>query len=93
MELAKADFASVFILDKDSQTLEVIGGYGQSPEIFTGRKFPISEGLAGISTRTMKTYISSDTKNDPIASNSLEDVNSEIAVPIITNGQVLGVLN
>jgi len=87
------------IVDHDRGELDVryTAGEGWSEEKRLGRLKVSEETGRGITSHvaaTAKAYNSPDVERDPYYIRSFEDVNSEIAVPLVdTNGRTRGVLN
>lgn len=92
-ELTASDTVKIYYLNQINQNLTIIAGHGISdPSNILGKKISIFEGIVGVAARKNQIYISNNTKYDPIAHNSTENINSAIALPISSKGQVKGVL-
>jgi len=93
-ELTDADYGTILLLDKDSQTLKIIASdvKGNIDEK-VGEETPIPMGAVGRSARTRKTQLIADKSLDIDYVVFDGDTRSELAVPIIADEQVIGVLN
>lgn len=91
-----ASSSTVLILSEDEKYLRVRANTGLSPaemdELITVG-IPIEKGIVGLVARTGKPEILPDVKQDPRYLHVRGDINSEMTVPIITEGKVLGVFN
>jgi HD-GYP domain-containing protein (c-di-GMP phosphodiesterase class II) len=82
----------------DGQVLRLVAGRGPLAEVMTEFLLveqPISEGVNGRVARTGQTALVAETRkeHDYVVRDSLTDPHSELAVPIIVDGRVWGVLN
>lgn len=86
------EFGAIMLADEASGELVVNAVYGYTPEALNVR-VPLGKGVTGWVLRTGKPELVSDVDADPryIAVNPL--VRSELAVPLITEGRVIGVFN
>jgi len=91
-----ASSSIVFILSEDEKFLRVRANTGLSPAEIDELKtvgIPIEQGIVGAVARTGKSEILSDVNKDPRYLYVRSDINSELTVPIITEGKVIGVFN
>ena len=87
---------SVFLLDEDSTNLIEVSNYvGIHKKSETKEKvsIPLGVGIIGVVARDGKAEIINDTDKDPRYAPGGEKSSSVMAVPIISEGEVLGVLN
>jgi diguanylate cyclase (GGDEF)-like protein len=83
-------YASIYLFDGDVLHMGAEIGYPESqliPEI------PISAGVIGRTARTKETQLVQDVNTDPDYLGAVYEVKSEVAVPLLNNDNVLGVLN
>lgn len=87
----------VYILNEEEGVLEQIAAYGpknpRKHEILNSIKIPLGEGIVGSVARTLKAEIIADTSLDSRYIIDDEMRYSEIAVPIIADGKVIGVID
>jgi GAF domain-containing protein len=55
--------------------------------------FPATKGLSGVAVRTLQTIVSNDVANDPRYLTAFDSTGSEMIVPVISGGTVLGTLD
>lgn len=86
------EFGAILLADETTGDLAVHAVYGYGTEAM-GVRVPLGKGITGWVLRTGKPELVGDVDTDPryIAVNPL--VRSEIAVPLITEGRVIGVFN
>lgn len=89
--------AHIYLLEADGETLRMAGGTGEVGKILLerGHSLPIGKGLVGRAAQTHQPVLVSETRADPnwLPNPLLPETQSEIAVPILAGGQVLGVLD
>ncbi len=83
------------LLLRDGDNLIVKGSIdanGDQPE--SGRSFPADQRISGRAVRTARSYIVANVQLDPdyVAAQELPNVKSQLAVPIVSKGRVLGAL-
>ena len=66
---------------------------GHRPEVVKHWRIPIAEGIIGSAAATGQSIRVGDVRNDPRYLNALDAVRSELAVPLIVRGRVVGVLD
>ena len=89
--------AAIQRLDEDGM-LRLVAGRGPLAEVMTEfllTEQPVSEGVNGKVARSGQTHLVSDTREDPdyIVRDPTTDPRSELAVPVLVDGAVWGVLN
>jgi len=89
--------AAIQRLDEDG-VLRLVAGRGPLAEVmaeFLLTEQPVSEGVNGKVARSGQTHLISDTREDPdyIVRDPTTDPLSELAVPVLVDGAVWGVLN
>jgi len=83
-------YLSIYLLDGDTLHLGAQLGYPNDTLI---HEIPVSMGVIGRTARTRQTQLVRDALADSDFLRGAYEVRSEIAVPLIKEGQVLGVLN
>jgi PAS domain S-box-containing protein len=101
-ELLGYEFASLFLLDDDgqalvplaiSQNVESTEFHGSDLEQLRKQTQPIGFGIRGWVAQNGQSVRSGDVKQDPRYQHVLQGIQSELCVPIIARGRVIGVLN
>ncbi len=83
---------ALLLLDERSGDLVVEAIYGYAPGT-RGYRIPAGKGVTGWVARTGKPEIVADVRKDPRYIGVNDQVRSEIAVPLISEGRVIGVFN
>src|ERR1700735_1114300 len=66
---------------------------GHRPEVVKHWRIPVAEGIIGSAAATGQPIRVGDVRKDPRYLNALDGVRSELAVPLILGGRVIGVLD
>ena len=66
---------------------------GHRPEVVDHWRFPVGEGIIGTAAATGQAIRVADVRKDPRYLNALDGVRSELAVPLLVHGRVIGVLD
>lgn len=83
----------VLLMDGDGGYLTHRFAIGYPPGLAENLKIPIGQGITGTAARTGKPVRVSDVSQDPRYINAIDSVRSELAVPLIFRGKVVGVLD
>ncbi|MFF2011233.1 GAF domain-containing protein [Streptomyces sp. NPDC058195] len=101
VDVARAIFgaaaSSVFLLDEEADALVFQAVSGQGEEFLVGRRFPAGRGIAGWVAMSGEPMVVDDLSTDSSFDRSLAEStefvpNALMAAPLISDGQVLGVL-
>jgi diguanylate cyclase (GGDEF)-like protein len=94
IELLKDSFGytyiSIYLLDREVLCLGADVGY---PDELVIHQIPLTSGVVGRAARTKQTQFIRDVSTDPTFLGAAHEVKSEICVPLLKNGNLLGVLN
>lgn len=84
----------VQLLDEESGNLEIKVAAGVNSEFnYVGTHVSIDKGISGWVFKNQNYYISPEVKNDPYYVEINRSVNSELCVPIIFGGKIIGLIN
>jgi GAF domain-containing protein len=95
VQLVDARDGSLMLLDEKGELSFRARVGGPSPQDKGERSFKLGEGIAGWVAQNRKYYICADTKKDPAFTPIISGspIRSLVVVPIISHGEVLGVIN
>lgn len=91
--LIEYEIFAVLLLDENSQQLHFRFAIGHRAEVVENWRVPIGEGIIGAAASTGQPVRVGDVRNDSRYLNALDAVRSELAVPLIVRGRVIGVLD
>jgi len=83
----------VLMVDGDGGYLKHRFAIGYPPGLAENLRIPIGQGITGTAVRTGHPVRVSDVTQDPRYINAIDSVRSELAVPLIFRGKVVGVLD
>jgi len=83
----------VLMIEGDGSYLRHRFAIGYSRELAENLRIPMGQGITGTAAATKHSVRVSDTSQDPRYINAIESVRSELAVPLIVRGKVVGVLD
>ena len=84
---------AIFLLNEKTQKLSVRFSLGHPKDVVRTLRIGIGEGIAGRAAATGQPVLVNDVRKDPSYIPSLDSVRSELAIPLILKGQVIGVLD
>jgi len=83
----------VLMVDGDGTYLQHRFAIGYPPGLAENLKIPVGQGITGTAARTGHPVRVSDVSQDPRYINAIDSVRSELAVPLIFRGKIVGVLD
>ncbi len=83
----------VLMIEGDGGYLRHRFAIGYSRELAENLRIPMGQGITGTAAATSHAVRVSDTSKDPRYINAIDSVRSELAVPLIVRGRVVGVLD
>ena len=84
---------AIFLLEEKTQEFFIRFAIGHSPEVVNHLRVKMGEGLIGSSAVERRVLLVGDVSRDPRYIKAYEKVKSELAVPLIAQGRVIGVLD
>lgn len=84
---------SVMLLDRETQNLAIRFAIGHSREVVDHWRIPVGQGITGVAAATREPVRVADVHSDPRYIAAIDSVRSELAVPLVLRGQVIGVLD
>src|SRR5271165_5960676 len=83
----------VLLIEGDGSYLKHRFAIGYPLNLAENLRIPIGQGITGTAAATAHSVRVSDTANDPRYINAIDSVRSELAVPLMLQGKVIGVLD
>jgi phosphoserine phosphatase RsbU/P len=87
------EYFGVLMVDGDGTYLVHRFAIGYPPGLAENIRVPIGQGITGTAASTGHPVLVSDTSQDPRYINAIENVRSELAVPLMFRGKCVGVLD
>jgi sigma-B regulation protein RsbU (phosphoserine phosphatase) len=84
---------AIFLLNEKMQELRVHFSLGHPREIIRNLRIKVGEGIVGRAAQTRRSVLVNDVKNDPAYISSLAAMRSELAVPLIHKGRLIGIID
>lgn len=84
---------AVLLLDENTNQLNFRFAIGHRPEVVENWHIPVGQGIIGAAASTARPVCVSDVHKDARYLNALDAVQSELAVPLLVQGRVVGVLD
>jgi len=84
---------AVLLPDENTNELYFRFAIGHRPEVVKHWRIPLGDGIIGAAASTGKAIRVADVRKDPRYLSALDGVRSELAVPLIVRGRVIGVLD
>lgn len=84
---------AVALLDDESHELKFRFAIGHRREVVETWRIPVGQGIIGAAASSGRAVRVSDVHQDPRYLNALDSVQSELAVPLMLQGRVVGVLD
>jgi phosphoserine phosphatase RsbU/P len=84
---------AVLLPDENTNELFFRFAIGHRREVVQHWRIPLGDGIIGAAATTGQAIRVADVRNDPRYLNAVDDVRSELAVPLVVRGRVIGVLD
>jgi sigma-B regulation protein RsbU (phosphoserine phosphatase) len=92
-KLIHFEIFAVLLLEPGTNDLYVRFAIGHRPEVIEHWRIPMADGIIGAAATTGVAVRVGDVKKDPRYLAAVEEVRSELAVPLVVRGRVIGVLD
>lgn len=87
------DLFAILLYNDRAQGLTIRYSIGHREEVVRSMVIPLSEGVTGAAASTRLPVMVDDVRQDPRYLNALDAVRSELAVPMLARGKLVGVLD
>lgn len=87
------DLFAILLYSERTQGLSIRYAIGHREEVVRTLVVPLGEGIVGESARTRSAVLVDDVRNDPRYLNAMDAVRSELAVPMVARGKLVGILD
>src|SRR5579863_3829204 len=87
------DLFAMLLWTERSQGLSIRYAIGHREEVVRSLVVPLNEGIVGAAAATRAPVLVDDVTQDPRYLNALDAVRSELAVPMVARGKLVGVLD
>jgi len=92
-EVIHFDLFAILLYHERDQALRIRYAIGHREEVVKNLVLTLTEGIVGAAASSRKPVVVSDVRTDPRYLNALDAVRSELAVPLIARGRLVGVLD
>jgi sigma-B regulation protein RsbU (phosphoserine phosphatase) len=84
---------AILMLNERTQELTVRFSIGHPDELIRNMRIKVGEGIVGRAAQTRRAVLVNDVLKDPAYIRTLSPIRSELAVPLITKGRLIGVID
>ena len=84
---------AILLYNERQKGLKVRHAIGHRPEVVKSLVIQLGEGLTGAAAAEKQAILVGDVRNDPRYLNALDAVRTELAVPMISRGKLVGVID
>ena len=84
---------AVLLRTADGNALRIRSSVGYRPEVVRNLRIELGEGITGTAAEQQKTLVVEDVRRDPRYLVTVDGVRSEIAVPLVARGELVGVID
>ena len=92
-KLIDFEIFAVLLLEPGTSNLYVRFAIGHRPEVIEHWRIPVGDGIIGAAATTGQAVRVGDVSKDPRYLAAVDEVRSELAVPLVVRGRVVGVLD
>jgi len=87
------DLFAILLYSEKAQGLRIRYSIGHRSEVVRSLVIPLGEGVVGAAAESREPVMVDDVRSDPRYLNALDAVRSELAVPMIARGKLVGILD
>ncbi len=87
------EILAILLVNERTRTLRIHYAIGHREEVIQNLRIPIGEGITGAAAASGRSVLVNDVRKDPRYLNALDIVRSELAVPMMARGKVVGVID
>jgi len=84
---------AILLLNEKTQELRIRFSIGHPDELVRNLRIKVGEGIVGRVAKTRRSVLVNDVHKDPSYIQSVSPMRSELAVPLITKGRLIGVMD
>jgi sigma-B regulation protein RsbU (phosphoserine phosphatase) len=92
-EVIPSDLFAILLYSEKAQGLRIRYSIGHRPEVVRNFVIRVGEGLTGTAAATRLPVMVNDVRTDPRYISALDAVRSELAVPMVARGKLVGVID
>ena len=92
-EVIPYDLFAILLHHEKTRTLRIRHSIGHREEVVRNLTIPLDEGVTGAAAKQRHPILVGDVRADPNYLNALDAVRSELAVPMLARGKVVGVID
>src|SRR5215469_2926935 len=92
-EVVPYDLFAILLWSERTQGLSIRHSIGHRQEVVRSLMVPLNEGITGVAAATRTPILVDDVTQDPHYLNALDAVRSELAVPMMARGKLVGVFD
>jgi sigma-B regulation protein RsbU (phosphoserine phosphatase) len=92
-DVIRYDLFAILLYSERQHGLSIRYAIGHREEVVRSLVIPLGEGITGIAAASRQPILSSDVRNDPRYLTALDAVQSELAVPMLARGKLVGVID
>lgn len=93
VDLTQASGGSVMVVNPRAGTLDIVSAQGLSQNTVETLKLELGQGITGWVAREKKSLLVRDVSKEPRYINANDNVRSELAVPMLLENELVGVIN
>ena len=84
---------AILLRTPDGSALRIRSSVGYRPDVVRNLRVELGEGITGAAAQQQKTLVVEDVRRDPRYLLTVDGVRSEIAVPLVARGELVGVID